>query len=134
MPPCTVVATSSARASEGRVKDKLPFTDDNCIGELPNRSSCAWREPLMVESSTRPPNSLATNEPLMHEASTSPATPLMSNPPLISSILSSRAPRGTEMVYSTLAGLSSLFQFQLLSCSGYLVRIDTRLLLASTTI
>ena len=70
----------------------------------------------------------------MQEAFTSPLTPVRSSEPLISLISSSRAVRGTVSVYSTLAGLLCEPQFQVLSWSGYLVRIERELPCASISI
>ncbi len=134
MPPETVLASTSAFESDGIVNSTDPLTELKST-DLPASSvNRASRRPLIVSSLARPARSCASRRPLMHEARTSPLTPVTSSEPLISLISSSLAVRGTVSVYSTPAGLLCEPQFQLWSCSGYLVRIERRSLAESISI
>src|SRR2546428_3326258 len=106
MLPETVLASTSARTSEGRVRRKVPFTAESSSGDDGRRLMLASSSPLTVSRSVRPPRLRAWRRPFTHEARTSPATSWISSDPLTSLISSRRARRGATRVYSTLAGLS----------------------------
>src|SRR5882724_1206557 len=124
MLPETVLASTSARTSEGRVRRKVPFTAESSSGDDGRRLMLASSSPLTVSRSVRPPRLWAWRRPFTHEARTAPATSWISSDPLTSLISSRRARRGTTRVYSTLAGLSWRSFQKVLSWPGYSVRME----------